>query len=242
MYHHRSRAATHKGATSHYHMKYSAMELEDELMDSYACNYNFDHGHAASHRQVQTSATASDATADLQMLVTAFPEVDAAIVQDIFIAKNYDVCSTAEALSGLMAPAPVVTAPSDTDDDDDQWSFHDDAEDTASVGSLDWVVVQDDWDVADDGGAHPSCRSYSDVLVAPFAGQGVPFEFFPPAKALRDDAPVVTTHSSNIEKDAFQEVNDYYSIKEYGQRRAHHDRLHPRKTKAAKAPSTKKGK
>ncbi|OQR99233.1 hypothetical protein ACHHYP_07178 [Achlya hypogyna] len=230
----------HRSKTSHYHLKYSAMEVEDELMDSYACNYNFDHGHAANHRQVQT--TASNSSADLQMLVTAFPEIDASIIQDIFIAKNYDVCGTAEALSGLMAPSTAAAVQSDTDNED-QWSYHDDLdEETASVGSLDWVVVHDEWDVAvDEDSPNPSCRSYSDVLVAPFAGNGVPFAYMPPVKPTRGDGPTEVARA-NEDKDLHEETNDYYGIKEYAQRRCHYDRTHPRKGKSVKAPASKKGK
>ncbi|OQS03254.1 hypothetical protein THRCLA_04452 [Thraustotheca clavata] len=219
----RSRASTQR------YIKYAAMELEDDLMDTYACNYNYDNVFATSQQ-----SSGKDNVAELQMLVAAFPEVDASVVQDIYIAKNYDLCATAEALSGLMAPEPTVQ--SDTDEED-QWSFHDEMEDNASVASLDWVVVQDEWDVAEDEIATESCRSYSDVLLTPFTGNGVPFAFLPPSKPTRD-SPAEASNTDN-ESDSYEEINDYYGIKEYAQRRAHQDRTHPKKGKAAKSVSKK---
>ncbi|KAF0687939.1 Aste57867_20431 [Aphanomyces stellatus] len=246
---HKGSSLHHRGAQSF--ARLNSLDYHDEIMDAYGGSYNYDFGVSThQHESIQSQHAVVDDEqheSNLSMLISAFPDVDASIVHDIFLAKNFDLCGTAEALSGLMpTPAPpsaaLVSAHlSDTDPDDDDgdddgdWSFQDEADESASVGSVDWVVVPDEWEVVDANAN--SCRSYSAALLAPYGGPGTPFEVAPPATPLSRAASVTSTKATAAAKETQEEnlCEDYYGIKEYGQRA----RLARRQSSKAKSVASK---
>ncbi|RHX98071.1 hypothetical protein DYB36_005621 [Aphanomyces astaci] len=239
----RNKHSSRSGGSSMHHRnaqsfaRLNSLDYHDEIMDAYGGSYNYDYGVSSHHGSIQTMAhqatsaiSEEESESNLSMLMNAFPEVDPSIVQDIFIAKNFDVCGTAEILSGLLPPStevPAVVVPtsgtSDTDGDDDgEWSYHD-ADDAASVGSVDWVVVHDEWEVVDPNTSSTFGRSYSDVLLAPHAGLREPFETVAsqsivPSTPSTSSSPLTASSTKDAAEDQYSLCDDYYDIKEYGQR------------------------
>jgi hypothetical protein len=180
-------------------------------------------------------------SSDLEMLMIAFPEIEPSIIRDIFFAKDCDVCNTTQVLSGLMVsptvPSNSSQCQSNVDVEDVEWIYHDDMEDAALDGSVDWVVVENEWEVVTGSCHGESCQSYSDVLVAPYVGDGSPFQVTIPTTSFTKRRSVTQRRGSLSRDDSGDErmMDDYYRIKEFGQRRAHIDRTHPRKVKSKSA-------
>ncbi|RHY33684.1 hypothetical protein DYB32_003541 [Aphanomyces invadans] len=213
----------------------TSLDYQDEMMDAYGGSYNYDYGMSIHHESIQTMAQQTSAAfseeeseSNLSMLMNAFPEVDPLVVQDVFIAKNYDICGTAEILSGLL-PATTgaevtvaTTGNSDTEgDDDDEWSFHDADDDISSVASVDWVVVQEEWNDDESKNVKSFGRSYSDVLLAPHSGHRQPFQSLAaPQPAAPSSLNSSSTKTSKVAAEDHQQSlsDDYYGIKEYGER------------------------
>ncbi|KAG9416598.1 hypothetical protein AC1031_000993 [Aphanomyces cochlioides] len=236
-----NRSLHHRGAQSF--ARLNSLDYHDEIMDAYGGSYNYDYGVPAHHESIQTiqaqqSVVGEDEyVSSLGMLISAFPDVDPSIVHDIFTAKNFDVCGTAECLSGLIPPSstssnPVMDASiHDSDPEDGDWSYLDETDDQVSIASsVDWVVVHDEFEVGDQSTS--VCRSYSDVLLASHGANQTPFQSI---NVTSSQTPIVVTAPPTKRRDEAEEeslCHDYYDIKAYGQRARLASRRH---TKTAKS-------
>lgn len=154
-----------------------------------------------------------------ELLRFAFPDIDGCIVEDVLVAKNYELADAAQVLSSFTAETGRLLSEYDIVEKPHQSQW------TSATSSMEWVVVHDEWEVIDEEGT--KVPTYCEVLAAPHVGhwkQRTP-PFTPPSQAAQHKVPSGRTDSDVIDEAAATDemsVDDYSEIKHFGQRRLSH--------------------
>lgn len=145
-----------------------------------------------------------------EMLHFAFPDVDSSVVEDVLVAKNYDLADSAQVLSSFTAETGKLVEEYDVIDKTEEDGEKND----------EWVVVQDDWELIDDDGTR--VPTYSEVVMTPFvSSQTKQFVLSAaPVAAANAFATHQNKRTSHHRHDLYPD--EYFEMKNFGQRRINH--------------------
>jgi len=233
------RSASHHHRKNDQYSKYLSHRIQREYMDmedSY-----LDYQEYPVYHQTLTASPSTDES-NLERLITTFHQIEPSIVRDIFVAKDYDVCQTAIVLSEFITPSPPQVHHQEECESEQSFCIMDPLEQEQSfceyemdmeIPNAEWVVVQDDWEVVDS--VDDCVKSYCEALKSSSVDTTTPSpQFLSPQKSTTSTK--LSNHTDESDKDHTEKskhIDDYYGIKEFGQRRSHQDRCHPRKRKSS---------